>query len=64
MQGKTRLPTIRGWEVMCNETRMEALQNLVDDAVDKEQTRIVGIILHRMPRSRLRRNIINEIKWK
>jgi len=49
---------------MCNETRMEALQNLVDDAVDKEQTRIIGIIMHRMPRSRLRRNIINEIKWK
>ena len=50
--------------MMCNETKAEGLQNLVDDAIDAEQLRIVGIIQRRIPPSNLRKHIINEIKWR
>lgn len=53
--------------MMCNEKWAEGRQNMVDDAVQRaveaERQRLVTLLQRQLPRSNLRRNLINEVNF-
>ena len=53
--------------MMCNFNEAEGRQNMVDDAVQRaveaERQRLVHLLQRQLPRSILRRNLINEINF-
>ena len=53
--------------MMCNFNEAEGRQDFVDDAVQRaveaERLRLVHLLQRQLPRSNLRRNLINEVNF-